>query len=253
MFAVGAIINATEKLLPRIKIGASVILECDPSEVVIKNGTISCPKSEPALSFKDLAFAAYVQPGAEIILADADGPLLEALGVYRHPQVNWKPDDLGRMQFYPAHANGAAGALVEVDIETGKVDVKKIWMVADHGVILNPLILQGQIKGSIVQQLGGTIYENLEYDDEGKPLANTLKEYGMPTVWAAPEIEIDHLVSKSPSTSVGAKGAGEDGSIATSTVLMAAVEDALRVHNVKVMSCPLSPSKVKEMIEKAME
>ena len=49
------------------------------------------------------------------------------------------------MQFYPAHANGAAGALVEVDIETGKVDVKKIWMVADHGVILNQLILQGQI------------------------------------------------------------------------------------------------------------
>jgi len=253
MFAVGAIINATEKLIPRIKIGASVIFECDPSEVTIKNGVISCLKSELAISFKELAFAAYVQPGAEIILADADGPLLEALGVYRHPQVNWKPDDLGRMQFYPAHANGAAGALVEVDIETGKVDVKKIWMVADHGVILNPLILQGQIKGSIVQQLGGTIYENLAYDDEGTPLANTLKEYGMPTVWAAPEIEIDHLVSKSPSTSVGAKGAGEDGSIATSTVLMAAVEDALRVHNVKVMSCPLSPFKVKEMIKKVME
>ena len=118
-----------------------------------------------------------------------------------------------------------------MDIETGKVDVKKIWMVADHGVILNPLILQGQIKGSIVQQLGGTIYENLAYDETGKPLANTLKEYGMPTVWAAPEIEIDHLVSHSPSTSVGAKGAGEDGSIATSTVLMAAVEDALRPWN----------------------
>jgi carbon-monoxide dehydrogenase large subunit len=73
----------------------------------------------------------------------------------------------------------------------------------------------------------------------------------MPTVWAAPEMEIDHIVTHSPSTSVGAKGAGEDGSIATSTVLMAAVEDALRPLNIKVMSCPLSPAKIREMIKKA--
>jgi len=251
MFAVGAIINATDMLLPRIRVGASVLLDCKPEDVLIKKGIISCAVKKTKCTFKELAYAAYVQPGAEIILADADAPLLEALGTYRHPQVNWKADDLGRMQFYPAHANGAAGALVEVDIETGKIDVKKIWMVADHGVVLNPLLLKGQIQGSIVQQLGGTLYENLEYSKEGIPSATTLKEYGMPTVWAAPEMEIDHIVTHSPSNSVGAKGAGEDGSIATSTVLMAAVEDALRPLNIKVMSCPLSPAKIREMIKKA--
>jgi aerobic carbon-monoxide dehydrogenase large subunit len=251
MFAVGAIINATEILLPRIRIGASVLLKCKPEDVIIRRGIISDGVNINQCTFKELAYAAYVQPGAEIILADADSPLLEALGTYRHPQVNWKPDDLGRMQFYPAHANGAAGALVEVDIETGRIDVKKIWMVADHGVILNPLLLKGQIQGSIVQQLGGTIYENLEYSKDGIPYATTLKEYGIPTVWATPEIEIDHITTHSPSTSIGAKGAGEDGSIATSTVLMAAVEDALRPFNIKVMSCPLSPSRMREMIRTA--
>ena len=124
-------------------------------------------------------------------------------------------------------------------------------MVADHGVVLNPLVLDGQIKGGVVQQLGGTIYECFDYDEKGVPLASTLKEYGMPTVWAAPAIEITHMVTPSPSTRVGAKGAGEDGCIATSTALMGAVEDALRPFGVKVMSSPLSPARIRAMIEAA--
>ena len=124
-------------------------------------------------------------------------------------------------------------------------------MVADHGVILNPLILSGQIKGGVVQQLGGTLYENFAYDDNGIPYVSTMKDYGMPTVWAAPEISIEHLETKSPATKIGAKGAGEDGCIATSTALMGAVEDALRPLGVKVMSSQLSPANVRAMIESA--
>ena len=249
MFAVGAMLNAGEKLLARIKIGAANLLDGSPADIVIKNGVIKNEKTGKSCTYKELAFAAYVQPGAEIILSDADAPLLEATGTYRHPQVNWQPDVKGRAQFYPAHANGAAGALVEVDIDTGMVNVLKVWMVADHGVVLNPLILAGQIKGGVVQQLGGTLYENLAYDENGIPMMSTMKDYGMPTVWAAPEIHIEHLETKSPSTSIGAKGAGEDGCIATSTALMGAVEDALRPLGVKVMSSQLSPANVRKMIE----
>ena len=251
MYAVGAMLDAGKKLNKRIRSGAAVLLKCAESELDIKDAEITHQPSGKHCTLAELAYAAYVQPGAQIILAEADAPLLEATGTYRHPQVSWTPDELGRAQFYPAHANGAAGAFVEVDAETGAIDVKKIWMVADHGVVLNPLILQGQIKGSTVQQLGGTIYESLEYDDDGIPLANTMKEYGMPTVWAAPEIEIEHLVSKSPCTSIGAKGAGEDGSIATGTVLMGAVEDALRPFGVKVMASPLSPARIRALIVEA--
>lgn len=251
MFAVGAMVDAAEKLRGRLLAGAAVVLEGDAADIVAANGVLTHTPSGRTCTFAELAYAAYIQPGAEIVLRAADAPLLEATGTYRQPQVNWQPDELGRAQFYPAHAGGAAGALVEVDPETGRVDVRKIWMVADHGVLLNPLIVRGQITGGVVQQLGGTIYEGLDYDTRGRPLANTLKEYGMPTVWAAPEIELHHLETPSPCTPVGAKGAGEDGCIATSSALMGAVEDALRPLGVKVMSSPLSPARVRAMIEQA--
>jgi carbon-monoxide dehydrogenase large subunit len=253
MYAVGAIVKAAEKIKPRLLVGAAVLLECSVHELEIKNAIIKSTKRDVSCTLAELAYACYIQPGAEIILTDADAPLLEATGTYRHPQVSWKFDELGRAQFYPSHAGGAAAAMVEVDPETGKIEVLKIWMVADHGVILNPLILSGQIKGGIVQQLGGTLYESFEYDADGIPYAKTMKDYGMPTVWAAPPLHIEHLVTKSPATSIGAKGGGEDGCIATTTVLMGAVEDALRPFGVKVMHGQLSPARVRSLIATALE
>ena len=110
------------------------------------------------------------------------------------------------------------------------------------------MILDGQITGSILQQIGGTLYEQFLFEPDGRPLLKTLKEYGMPTIWAAPEIEIEHVETRSPATGVGAKGAGEDGSIATTTVLLAAVEDALRPFGVSVSESPLTPWNVVQMI-----
>ncbi len=251
MYAVGAIVDAAEKIKTRLLLGAAVLLECSVEELEIKNSVVKSNKSDSSCTLAELAFACYVQPGAEIILNNADAPLLEAHGTYRHPQVNWKFDEKGRAQFYPSHPGGAAAAMVEVDPETGRVDVLKIWMVADHGVILNPLILSGQTKGGVVQQIGATIYESFEYDTDGIPYARTMKDYGMPTVWAAPPIHLEHLVTKSPATSVGAKGGGEDGCIATTTVLMGAVEDALRPFGVKVMDGQLTPARIRALVADA--
>ena len=253
MFAVGAMIEAAKKIRSRIEIGAATLMETAVENISIKNSEITCKKSGQTMTLSNFAYSVYVNPGAEIVLDQADVPSLEALGTYRHPQVNWKPDQEGRAQFYPAHANGAEGMLVEVDPETGHIEVIKIWMVADHGVVLNPLLLQGQIKGGLVQQLGGTLYEKLSYDKNGVPLQKTLKEYGMPTIWTAPEIEIEHFETKSPSTDIGAKGGGEDGCIATSTALMSAVEDALRPLGVKIMSSDLSPKNLKKIIESQVD
>lgn len=252
MYAIGAIVAAAEVVRARLVQGAAVLLQCSPDEIEIERGVVSRRGWDAHCTLRELAYAAYVQPGAEIVLANADAPLLEATNTYRHPQVSWKLDELGRAQVYPSHPGGAAGALVEVDPATGHVDVLKIWMVSDHGVILNPALLDGQTRGAVVQQIGGTLYECLAYDTQGRPLANTLKEYGMPTVWAAPaEIEIHHFQTRSPATSVGAKGAGEDGCIATSTVLMGAVEHALAPFGVKVMDSTLTPSHVHGLIQAA--
>ncbi|MDH4381501.1 MAG: molybdopterin-dependent oxidoreductase [Gammaproteobacteria bacterium] len=251
MYAIGAIVAAAATVRERLVQGGAVYLDCAPEEIEIENGVISRRGWDAHCTLRELAYAAYVQPGAEIILTKADGPLLESTNTYRHPQVNWQADTQGRAQVYPSHPGGAAGAWVEVDPSTGRVDVKKIWMVSDHGVVLNPVILTGQTKGAVVQQIGGTLYEWLGYDERGVPLANTLKDYGMPTVWAAPEIEVEHLVTPSPATRIGAKGAGEDGCIATSTVLMGAVENALAPFGVKVMDSTLFPAKVHALIEAA--
>ena len=251
MFAVGAIIDAANRIKPRLLKGAAVLLDHDEAELTLVDSVVKSNDGTKQCSLAELAYACYLQPGAEIILADADAPLLEATGTYRHPQVSWKFDELGRAQFYPSHAGGAEAAMVEVDPSTGKIEVLKIWIVADHGVILNPLILSGQIKGGIVQQLGGTIYESFEYDEHGVPYATTMKEYGMPTIWAAPPIEVAHLETKSPATTVGAKGGGEDGCIATTTALMGAVEDALRPFGVKVMNGQLNPARIRALVAAA--
>ena len=112
---------------------------------------------------------------------------------------------------------------------------------ADHGKILNPLLLKGQITGGIMQQLGGTLYEKLDYDSEGRPLQKTLKEYGIPNIWSTLKSKYIILKPNHRQRRWEQKGGGEDGCIATSTAIMGAVEDALRPIGVKITSSDLSP------------
>lgn len=251
MYAVGAFIEAGTCIRDRLLHAAGKMLDLPVEDLTLKHGIVTSRSSNKTCTLKDIAYAAYYQPGAEIVLDGADGNSLEALGSYRHPQVNWKQDELGRAQLYPSHPNGAQGALVEVDIMTGQIEILKMWLISDHGVVLNPMILDGQITGSIVQQIGGTLFEQNLFDEAGRPLTKTLKDYGMPTVWVAPDLDISHYETRSPATAVGAKGAGEDGSVATTTVLLAAVEDALKPLGVKVSSSPLTPWNVRQLITAA--
>jgi carbon-monoxide dehydrogenase large subunit len=253
MYSVGALEKAAKLIRPRLMHVASKLLERPVGDLKLHDSIVTSKETNKSCTLKDIAYAVYFQPGAEIVLDGADSVSLEAIGSYRHPQVSWKFDELGRAQLYPSHPNGAMGALVEVDPQTGGIKILKIWVVSDHGVVLNPMILDGQITGSILQQIGGTLYEQFLFEPDGRPLLKTLKEYGMPTIWAAPEIEIEHVETRSPATGVGAKGAGEDGSIATTTVLLAAVEDALRPFGVSVSESPLTPWSVVQMIWNAAQ
>ncbi len=251
MYAVGAFIDAGTRIRNRLMHAAGIMLDLPVGDLTFRHGVVTSRSSNKTCTLKDIAYAAYYQPGAEIVLDGADGNSLEALGSYRHPQVNWKRDELGRAQLYPSHPNGAQGALVEVDVATGQVEIIKMWLISDHGIVLNPMILDGQITGSLVQQIGGTLYEQNLFDEEGRPLTKTLKDYGMPTFWVAPDLDISHHETRSPATSVGAKGAGEDGSVGTTTVLLAAVEDALKPLGVTISASPLTPWNVRRLIEEA--
>ena len=171
--------------------------------------------------------------------------------MWTNPQVKWDPDEHGRIRLYPAHSGGAEGALVEVDVETGVVTVEKIWICHDVGKMINPAIVDAQIVGGTVQGLGGALFEQLRYAEDGRMLTTTFNDYQLPNALSAPPIEILHRETPSPITPLGTKGAGESGCIGTPTVLMAAVEDALRPFGVRVDMTPMDPQRVLAMVQAA--
>ncbi len=141
------------------------------------------------------------------------------------------------------------GALVEVDSETGEVRIEKLWIVDDVGTMINPALVEGQIIGGTIMGFGGVMLEQLRYDDRGNLLTTTLQDYQLPNFLSAPPVEIEHIETPSPITPLGTKGVGEAGCIGTQAAIMAAVEDALSPLGVKVMSTPLTPWHVLELIE----
>lgn len=247
-YGMSAVAHASDKIREKVLIAAANLLEANVADLLMENGSIFVPStpgaSTKAVTLAEVAHAVYFYPGAEAVLIGVEDPSLEATSVWRHPATNWNPDELGRVQLYTSHPGGAQGALVEVDVETGQLRVERIWMVADHGVLIHPPSVDGQIVGGCIQQLGGTLFESVHYDEHGNVLTKTLQSYGLPNIMSAPPVEIAHIETPLPNTPIGAKGAGEGGCMATTTVLMAAVEDALRPFGAKVMRSPLTPWEV---------
>jgi carbon-monoxide dehydrogenase large subunit len=138
-----------------------------------------------------------------------------------------------------------------VDVETGFVKLLKHWAVEDCGRVLNPMLVDEQMRGAIVQGIGGALLEECLYDDSGLMVNASMADYLVPMSAEMPDIEVAHVQTPTATSKLGAKGAGEDGCIATSTVLMGAVENALAPFGVKVMDSTLFPAKVHALIEAA--
>ncbi|MDQ7843699.1 MAG: xanthine dehydrogenase family protein molybdopterin-binding subunit [Armatimonadota bacterium] len=148
--------------------------------------------------------------------------------------------------------NGAHACLVEVDPQTGMLSVLKYVVVHDCGRVINPLILEGQIRGGVAQGLGGAFYERLVYDESGQLLTQTFMDYLLPTAAEVPVVEIGHLETPSPRNPLGVKGAGEAGVIPVGALIAQAVEDALQEFGVRITEMPLSPSRLLEIITAAL-
>jgi len=147
--------------------------------------------------------------------------------------------------------NGAHACLVEIDPQTGMLSVLKYVVVHDCGRVINPLILEGQIRGGVAQGLGGAFYERLVYDETGQLLTQTFMDYLLPTAAEVPAIEIGHLETPSPLNPLGVKGAGEAGVIPVGALIAQAVEDALQEFGVRITEMPLSPNRLLEIITAA--
>ncbi len=141
-------------------------------------------------------------------------------------------------------SNATHVAVCEVDIETGKVGVRRFIVSEDCGVIINPNVVEGQIAGGVIQGIGGVLYEHFVYDESGNPLTTTYLDYLIPTSTEVPVIEYDHLETEAPTNPGGFKGMGEGGAIGAPAAIINAVADALSPFGVKITRQPLTPPAV---------
>ncbi|HEX2370332.1 MAG TPA: xanthine dehydrogenase family protein molybdopterin-binding subunit [Acidimicrobiia bacterium] len=148
---------------------------------------------------------------------------------------------------------GVHVAVVEVDVETGEVTLSKMVTVDDCGNVLNPMVVQGQIEGSLLQGIGQALYEGVVYDSEGQLLTSTLVDYQVPRATDAPPLTHARLVHPAPSNPLGVKGAGESGCIGAPPAIVNAVLDALAPYGVTHLDMPLHPATVWRAVQAARD
>jgi carbon-monoxide dehydrogenase large subunit len=230
----GSVALAAQEVRRKLLAIAARMLEVSEGDLILESGSVSV-RGAPfrAKSVSEIAHAAYFARD----IRSADLELVLAETAFYDPRATY--------------SNGCIGAVVEVDIDTGVVDVRRIAAVEDCGTLLNPLIVEGQIEGAIAQGIGGALYEELLYDENGQPKATTYMDYLVPTASQVPEIIIEHLVSPSPFTVAGIKGMGESGMIACPSAILNAVANALARFNPRIRAMPLTPERVLALTREA--
>jgi aerobic carbon-monoxide dehydrogenase large subunit len=232
-----AIAESSKRLLARLKGIAGEMLELAPDDLEVVGGVVRA-KGVPSRSvtLKEIYRAASPGPGARLPQGTDAGTIETFYWV--PPTVTW--------------GFGVVGAVVEVDPDTGVIDLRKLVMLHDCGRVINPLIVEGQIEGGLMQGVGATIYEHVVYDESGQPRATTFLDYLLPTSAEVPEIVQEHLEGiPSERNPLGVKGVGESGPISPPAAIANAVIDALAPLRVQLNELPLSPSTVVAAIERA--
>jgi aerobic carbon-monoxide dehydrogenase large subunit len=219
-----ALVRSGEKVVEQMKEQAASMLEASVDDLVLEGGRVGVvgdPSS--ALSFADLARAAGEQ-----------GRVLESFEMFI-------PDS----QAFPY---GAHVAVVEVSLETGEVNIVRYVAVDDCGNVLNPMIVEGQVVGSLVQGYGQAILEGIEYSEMGDPLTASFMDYLIPAAMDSPTFELGRTYTAAPSNPLGVKGTGEAGCIGAPPAIVNAALDALRPYGVTHLDMPLRPHRVWEAI-----
>jgi carbon-monoxide dehydrogenase large subunit len=151
------------------------------------------------------------------------------------------------------YTNGSHVAEVEVDIETGAVRLTRYIVVHDCGRMINPMMVEGQVHGGVAHGIGMTLYEHMRYDASGQPQTVTFADYLLPTSDTLPAIEIHHMESPTPLNPLGVKGAAESGTIGAPAAIVSAIEDALRPLKVRIRELPVTPARLRALIQEATQ
>ncbi len=143
-----------------------------------------------------------------------------------------------------AYASGTHAVVLEVDPETGAVDILSYVIGHDCGNVINPMLVDGQVLGGFAHGIGNALYEEPFYDDSGQPQTTSYLDYSLPSAMEVPDVALVHIHSPSPLNPLGVKGAGEGGTIPTPAAIANAVEDALRPFGARITSLPVTPPKI---------
>jgi carbon-monoxide dehydrogenase large subunit len=228
----GAVAEACDQLAVRVKrIGAS-LLQAKPEDVRLESGHIVA--NSGLVSVAEIARTWYRRP--QELPPDVDPAGLEVTAGYKAKR------DTGTFS-YAAHA-----AVVAVDPQTGEVEIIDYVIVEDGGVLVNPMIVDGQIYGGAAQGIGTALYEEMAFDGRGQPLGSTLADYLLPGPTEVPEIRVFHMETPSPYTRFGQKGIGEGGAIAPPAAITNAVNDALKALGCELLDLPVTPRRIVEAV-----
>src|SRR5439155_26603171 len=233
VIAGGAGLMAARKLRTKLTKLASHLLEAAPEDIVLDAGSAKVAGTDRSVPIGTLARAAYHQ--AHRFKDDIEPGIVET--------ATYDP----RGTF----SNACHAGLVEVDVETGAVEIEKFLVAEGAGRLINPMIAEGQIHGGVAQGIGNSLLEEIIYDDTGNILTATLADYLPPTVGEIPAIEIHHLETLSPETITGAKGLGEGGAIGAPAAVLNAINDALSPFQISIEEIPATPQRIRAALRNA--
>lgn len=223
----GAVALASRTVRDKLLNVGAMILEAAPEDLRIEDAVMSVVGS----------------PDVTIPLADV------AAAAYFDPSVRNEDEDfvLSAQRFYdprPTFSNGCFVAIVEVDLGTGGVRVSRFIAVEDCGTVLNPMIVEGQVRGAVAQGVGAALLEQLVHDDHAQLLTGTFVDYLLPLASDVPPIDVYHLETPSPVTVGGIKGMGESGLMASPAAIINAVLDAIAPYDPQQLALPLTPERI---------
>jgi carbon-monoxide dehydrogenase large subunit len=237
VMAGGAVATACHELAERAKKIGAKLLQVDEASVALVDGEIRGPNGNVTL--KEIAHTWYRRP--QDLPADVGPAGLEATSGYKPKR------DTGTFS-YAAHA-----VTVAIDPDLGDVEILDYVIVEDGGVLVNPMIVDGQIYGGLAQGIGTALYEEMPFDRAGQPLNTTLADYLLPGPTEVPEPWLDHMETPSPYTKFGVKGIGEGGAIAPPAAIGNAVNDALRSLGAEMLHSPITPKRIIQALLAASE
>jgi carbon-monoxide dehydrogenase large subunit len=197
-------------------------IDLEESEAVARGG------NRPKLTFAELARMAQGVPGAALPEGQSAG--LEHTAFFGPPQASY--------------CNGTHVVEVEVDPMTGAVRILNYTVAHDSGVVINPMIVDGQVQGGVAHGIGNALFEHMHYDADANPLTTTFQDYLLPSAPEVPGCKIIHVETPNPLNPIGVKGAGEGGTIPAPAAIVSAIEDALSPFGVHFAEMPLMPQRI---------